>query len=157
MAVPSTIPDAHVDRPSDVWSVVGGRLEAFARAWETTGSPPEPADYLPPKGGSIRGMVLVELLKLDLENRVQRGLDRPLEDYVREFPELEGTGLPSDLIYEDFHVRRQAGREPNPADYFRRFPARAAEFARPRRADAAVGVVFKEPGPDRCPARRPGR
>jgi eukaryotic-like serine/threonine-protein kinase len=130
MTVPSTMTDAQLDRPSDVWAVVGDRLEAFARAWETGGPPPEPRDFLPPKEGSVRRLVLVELVKLDLENRVERGLDRPLEDYMRAFPELEAQGIPSDLIYEDFHVRRQAGRDPNPADYFRRFPARAEEFAR---------------------------
>ena len=133
MTVPSTMTDAqvaHLDRASDVWAVVGDRLEAFARAWESGGPPPQPGDFLPPKDGSVRRLVLVELVKLDLENRVERGLDRPLEDYVRAFPELDGPGLPSDLIYEDFHVRRRAGRDPNPADYFRRFPVRAAEFAR---------------------------
>ena len=155
MPLPATITDARLDRPSDVWAVVGDRLEAFARAWETNGPPPSRPSSSRPKDGSVRRIVLVELVKLDLENRVQRGLERPLEDYVRAFPELEAQGLPSDLIYEDFHVRRQAGRDPNPADYFRRFPARAAEFARllgesPTRRSVSV---FK----DRAPSDvRPG-
>lgn len=130
MLTPTAPFEARLDRPSDVWAVVGDRLEAFARAWEAGGPPPDLAAFLPAAGGSVRGVVLAELVKLDLDHRVQRGLDRPLEDYLRAFPELDDRGPPSDLIYEDYQVRRQAGRSPDPGDYFRRFPARAADFAR---------------------------
>jgi eukaryotic-like serine/threonine-protein kinase len=125
-----TATDTRIDQPSDVWTVVADRLEAFKQAWDSSGSPPEPAAFVPDGPPEVRRMVLVELLKFDLEYRVQRGLDRPVEDYLKVFPELAADGPPSDLLYEDFHVRRQAGRRPDPADYYRRFPQQATDLAR---------------------------
>ncbi len=118
--------------PSDVtrlWEVVSDRLEAFARVWETAGPPPNLAGFLPP-GPPTRWLVLVELIKLDLDYRIQRNLDRALESYLRDFPELAADGPPSDLLYEDYHLRRRAGWSADPADYYRRFPNRAADLAR---------------------------
>ncbi len=113
-----------------MWSVITERLEAFAHEWESAGGPPELAAFLVAGAPDVRGLLLVELIKFDLESRLQRGLDRALEDYVKDFPELGSTGLPADLLYEDFHLRRRAGRDPRPRDYFDRFPNRADELAR---------------------------
>jgi serine/threonine protein kinase len=125
-----TVSQAGPDPATRVWSVVSDHLEAFARAWESGGAP-EVGGFLPADPPEVRRLVLVELIKLDLDHRLQRGLPRPVEDYVATFPELDaGGGPPCDLLYEDFHLRRQAGRDPNPIDYYRRFPARAAELAR---------------------------
>src|SRR5438132_11479032 len=106
---------------SRVWAEVGDRLQAFDRAWEA-GGPPDPAAFLPPGPPDVRRLVLVELVKLDLDRRLARGTDRPLEDYLRDFPELAAGGPPSDLLYEDFHLRRRAGLPVDPEDYYRRFP-----------------------------------
>jgi serine/threonine protein kinase len=113
--------------PTATWDVVAERLEAFALAWEDGPAPPSLAEHLNAAPGPARGLLLVELIKFDLDARLQRGLDRPLEEYVREFPEL---AVPADLLYEDYYVRRQAGRPVEPQDYFARFPERAAELAR---------------------------
>jgi eukaryotic-like serine/threonine-protein kinase len=118
------------DPTNRVWAAVTNHLEAFARAWES-GDPPGLGGFLPAGPPEVRRLVLVELVKLDLDSRLQRGIPRELEDYIAEFPELgAGDGPPCDLLYEEFHLRRQAGRSPDPADYFRRFPGRASEFAR---------------------------
>ncbi|MBN9517995.1 serine/threonine protein kinase [bacterium] len=127
-AAVETTPDS--SDPSRMWAAVGGYLEAFARAWEAPGAPPDPAAFLPAGPPHLRALVLVELIKLDLDHRLGRGLDRAVEDYVAAFPELAETGPPADLLYEDYHLRRQAGRPADPGDYFRRFPARAADLAR---------------------------
>jgi serine/threonine protein kinase len=118
------------DPTTRVWGAVSDHLEAFARVWEADGTP-ELRRFLPPDPPEVRRLVLVELVKLDLDYRIRRGTPRPLDEYLAAFPELEtGGGPPCDLLYEDFHVRRQAGRDPNPIDYYRRFPGRAAELAR---------------------------
>ncbi len=127
-AAAETTPDS--SDPSRLWAAVGGYLEAFARAWEAPDAPPDPAAFLPAGPPHVRALVLVELIKLDLDHRLGRGLDRPVEDYVVAFPELAEAGPPADLLYEDYHLRRQAGRPADPEDYFRRFPARAADLAR---------------------------
>jgi serine/threonine protein kinase len=115
---------------TELWDVITERLEAFARVWEGPDAPPDPAAFLPNGSPEIRYLCLVELIKLDLDARLQRGLDRPLDDYTRAFPELAGSDPPADLLYEDFHLRRRAGQAVDARDYLERFPGRADELAR---------------------------
>jgi hypothetical protein len=117
------------DGGTRLWAAVGEHLEAFARAWQS-GDGPALADHLPAAPADLRRLVLVELVKLDIENRLPRGTERPVEEYLRDFPELAAAGVPADLLFEDYHLRLRAGRPADPADYFRRFPGRAAELAR---------------------------
>jgi serine/threonine protein kinase len=120
---------ARVEATTRVWAVVGARLEEFARAWEA-GDPPDPARFLPDGPPAVRRLTLVELVKLDIDYRLARGLARAVEDYVAAFPELAADGPPCDLLYEDYQLRQRAGLAARPEDYFRRFPGRAAELAR---------------------------
>ena len=147
MASPATIlSQVKIDQASHVWAAVSDHLDAFARAWEAGDGPPDPAAFLPTDPPTIRRLVLIELVKLDIDNRVQRDQDRPLEDYLQAFPELAMGGPPADLLYEDYHVRRRAGRGVAVGDYARRFPAQAAELARllggtaPARSTAVFGA-----------------
>src|SRR5947208_647113 len=75
------------------WSVVSGHLAALARAWDS-GHPPATADFLPADPPEVRRLVLVELVKLDLAYRLQRGIPRVLEEYLAAFPELDAGGGP---------------------------------------------------------------
>jgi len=75
-------------------------------------------------------MTLAELIKVDLENRWKANRDpKPLEAYLAEFPELVAE-LPVDLIYEEFHIRRQAGDDLSTEDCLARFPKQARELER---------------------------
>jgi serine/threonine protein kinase len=118
-----------------VWDAIAERLEVFARAWEAANRPPKLADFLPNASDQLRGLLLVELIKFDLEARLQRGLDRTLEEYAREFPELI---IPTDLLYEDYQLRRRLGKPTDPQDYYKRFPDRALELAKLLGVTAAV-------------------
>ena len=109
---------------------VSDHLEAFERAWNAAEQPALEA-FLPAETPELRRLVLAELIKYDLDRRLQSGVPRTIEEYLAAFPDLDrGTGPPCDLIYEDFHLRRQAGLAPQPGDYFQRFPRRADELAR---------------------------
>jgi serine/threonine protein kinase len=119
-----------LDSASRLWSDVSDRLEEFAKAWDTSSSPPEIRSFLPSVESAAFKLTLVEAIKLDVDRRLQRSIERPLEDYLREFPILSDGGLPFDLVYEDFHLRRQSGRSVDPADYYRRFPAVADQLSR---------------------------
>src|SRR6266545_7961217 len=121
-------PPSRSDSATRLWAAVSEHLDAFGRAWED--GPPALGRFLPTGPPDVRRLVLVELVKFDLEYRLRQGLDRPLEDYLGEFPELAAAGPPPDLHYEDYHLRLRAGLGADPADYFRRFPDRAAELAR---------------------------
>ncbi|MFN0053510.1 MAG: serine/threonine-protein kinase [Planctomycetales bacterium] len=119
-----------LDDTARAWSVLAGQVERFATAWEDGGDPPEIARFLPTEPAALRRMTLVELIKVDLEFRWQGGrAPLPLEQYLAQFPEL-ADDLPADLIYEEFHIRQQAGDAVDVVDCLKRFPSRAIELER---------------------------
>ncbi|MEV6279565.1 serine/threonine-protein kinase [Nocardia sp. NPDC051832] len=101
----------------------------FAEAWQEAEAPPEIPAYLP-ESPAIRRVSLIELIKVDLANRWRRGQEpKRLADYAAELPELSSWPLPPDLIYEEFHVRKQAGSEVEAAEYTATYPAQAAQLS----------------------------
>lgn len=105
-------------------------LDQFIEAWERGGSPPDIDSFLPPVG-LLRRQVLIELIKVDLEYRwLIHHSPRHMEQYLERFPELGQSGLPDDLLYEEYHVRCRAGLEVDPAEYLQRFPDMAGAFGR---------------------------
>lgn len=106
-------------------------VEGFLAAWDNADedAPPVLADHLPTDNGTIRHFTLVELIKTDLEFRLEgRGLPKRLHDYLEEFPELHEHGVPADLVYEEFHLRQQAGLAVDPQEYLEAFPNQADEL-----------------------------
>jgi serine/threonine protein kinase len=115
-----SLPFDHADAAYDLLAVHVGR---FVEAWEAGGGPPSVVDYLPQGSPAVRRLGLIELIKVDLEYRQQRGCLRPLSEYFDAFPELcDGGEVPFDLIYEDFHIRKQGGETVVIQPYFERFP-----------------------------------
>lgn len=115
-----------VDRNGIDWNGVTQAVEAFAAEWEQ--SPPadlRAAIDRTPTG--IRPQVIVELVKLDLENRWEFGLCKLLEEYFDDFPELPSLLTPA-LILEEFHARRRAGEHPPLKEYVDRFPPFAPQI-----------------------------
>jgi eukaryotic-like serine/threonine-protein kinase len=109
--------------------VLASFLDAFVGAWEEATAPPEIGPFLP-EGGEIRRLTLVELIKVDLEYRwLNRGCPKRLTEYLAEHPELAQGRVPCDLIYEEFHIRKQAGQSVSPEEYLQAFPDQAAEIA----------------------------
>src|SRR5439155_26494848 len=118
------------NRPTWAWDALAGQLDACTAAW-SSGSPPPLGQFLPPEPPSLRRLILTELIKLDQEQRVSHGLPlRRAEDYAAEFPELADGGIPCDLLYEEFHLRRRSGEPVDLKEYQDRFPDRASELAR---------------------------
>jgi serine/threonine protein kinase len=112
------------------WDDLAKRLERFIENWET-GQPPALAEFLPPGPLAHRRLVLIELVKVDLEQRTNRGLKKPLAEYTADFPELLENGEPPcDLIYEEYHIRRTAGENISPREYLDRFPRSADALRR---------------------------
>lgn len=105
------------------WSELANHMEGLISAWETGSAPPTLRDFLPQGNLALQVVAVVELIKIDLEQRHSRGLWHPLEWYAEKFPEMLHAGEPPcDLIYEEYHVRKSAGEEVDPAEYFQRFP-----------------------------------
>jgi serine/threonine protein kinase len=109
--------------------VLARQLDAFVEAWETTAAPPDLKPFLP-ESGEIRRLTLVELIKVDLEYRwLSRGCPKRISEYFAEFPELVQNQVPCDLIYEEFHIRKQSGQQVDAEEYLHAFPGHTAEIA----------------------------
>jgi Protein kinase domain len=89
------------------------------------------AQRLHPRGDPLRWPILVEMVKIDLERRWQRGQRARLEAYLKALPELGAAGrLPADLILAEYEARRQCGAPAELAEFARRFPRQAYELRR---------------------------
>ena len=132
--VPSTatgVTGVPLDHGPATWDLLAERIDALIYRWDAAESPPVLAEFVPPTGTSLRRLVIVELIKVDLDYRYQRKMPKRIEDYLAEFPEICGPGgVPSDLIFEEYQVRRRSGEQIPPQEYFDRFPNRTNELAR---------------------------
>lgn len=112
------------------WELLSQQLEAFCAGWEADGFGPPIQEFIVSDDAETRRMMLIELIKVDLENRY--ALDAAilsLEDYLEEHPELgQPDGVPAELIYEEFHLKEAAGLHPEINDCLCRFPDKAGEL-----------------------------
>jgi eukaryotic-like serine/threonine-protein kinase len=119
------------DHAPGTWNILAGQVQAFIKAWEAGGDIPDLDQFVTAGPTGQRRLMLVELIKVDLNYRWSRGREpRKIEDYLAAFPELAQGGPPCDLLYEEFHVRKRAGEAVEPRDYQQRFPDQAAELGR---------------------------
>ena len=125
----------------DDWTRLTQALEAFSEAWETSSYPPSIVDSIPVAELKVAKELIPELVKLDLEQRWQRGLRKLLEDYLDEIPGLDAL-ISVDLIFEEYHIRRRSGDCVSPTEYFRRFPAHANDLDGLLRMDPASRSEF---------------
>src|SRR6185295_7964955 len=90
------------DTGAMAWTQLADQVDALIAAWESCDEPPELTSFVPTLPGKMRSMIIVELIKVDLEFRWnQKRGQKKLEEYAAEFPELSVGGLlPNDLIYE---------------------------------------------------------
>ena len=88
--------------------------------------------FLPTSNEALRSVALVELVKLDMDYRSRRrSLWKPLESYRDEFPEIRvGILLPSDLVYEEFQLRKKMDGDVSTDEYRDRFPEEFASLTR---------------------------
>lgn len=114
---------------TQAWDELAQRLDRFVEAWEV--GPPSIADFLPNEPLTLRKLVLTELIKVDLELRAGSGALLLLENYAEAFPELLENGEPPcDLIYEEYHVRRNQQTNVTAGEYYERFPKSAPALRR---------------------------
>jgi serine/threonine protein kinase len=117
-----------LDDNEAAYELLSDQVEAFVNAWETGGEAPALARFLPERPPALRRLAIIELIKVDMEYRGQRGCLRSLEEYFAEFSEVRAAGVPLDLVYEDYHVRRQSGETVDPRAYLEQFPQHAARL-----------------------------
>ncbi len=121
-SVLASSPGLDLDQAGESFSLLAQGVERFVDAWESEGQPPDLSRFLP-NPPELRSMMLVELIKVDLEYRwVERGLPKRVAEYAEEFPELKVDGLPVELLYEEFHFRRQSGLNITPEEFIEEYP-----------------------------------
>ncbi|QDT00337.1 Serine/threonine-protein kinase PknB [Adhaeretor mobilis] len=118
-----------------LWDLIAKRIDELSGAWEAladkSGELPDIQRFLKgvDGGGLPNGarLLIGELVKTDLEQRWQRNIQpQLLEDYVRDHTQLgELEQLPTDLIYEEFQARIQAGHAVYEEEIRKRFPKKA--------------------------------
>ena len=125
---PAGIP---LEQGPPTWDVLASQLDAFIQRWESAAEPPALAEFIPRGSATLQRLVLIELIKVDLDYRWTRHMPRYVEDYAKDFPELAGGGgVPSDLIFEEYRIRKQVGAAVYPEEYFGRFPEHESELRR---------------------------
>jgi serine/threonine protein kinase len=105
-------------------------LDRFERAGPRAG-PVEFTAFLPPPGGRLHVVALHELVKCDLKVRWRNKKPVLLEDYLKRYPEIRDDARAlTQLIIEEYCVRRQHGDRPALSSYRVRFPEQFAELER---------------------------
>src|SRR3954468_16125755 len=112
------------------WDQLQALLDRFEQAGPRAG-PGDLAAFLPAPGDRLRRLALAELVKCDVEQRWRNGRPVLLEDYLGRYPELRhGPAGLTQLIYEEFCVRRRHGDRPALSGYRGRFPDQFADLER---------------------------
>lgn len=121
-----------IDDATQNWCQLEEFMDGFIKAWENDPTnPPWIADFLPTAPTAVRSMTLIELIKIDLDQRNAHHSFHPLEWYSGQFPELLHEGKPpDDLIYEEFHIRKSSGHNVDPREYYERFPKNRSALER---------------------------
>ncbi len=115
-------PASDSDLTSGDWDRLQELLDRFEQAGPRAG-PVDLGGFLPPADDRLHRLALCELVKCDLELRWRNGRPVLLEDYLGKYPELrdDPKGL-TQLLYEEFTVRRRHGDRPPLSGYKSRFP-----------------------------------
>ncbi len=115
---------------SDEWLAVEPYVESFEEAI-CDGDRIGIAHFLPPLQNPLRMMVLIELIRVDLEWSHKRGRPAELASYRAEFPEaFRDPQARKVLAFEDFRLRRAAGEEVDPEHYQSEFDVDVAGWPR---------------------------
>ncbi|MCP4786141.1 MAG: serine/threonine protein kinase [Fuerstiella sp.] len=126
------LPPLKLETAEANWEALAVHVEGFLEAWELADDPPDMSPHLPEMSGTFQRMVLIELIKVDLEYRYgSDGRKLSLEQYQSQFGDLvDPDGMPVDLIYEEYHVRRTAGETIDVNDCLARFPEQSEAIIR---------------------------
>jgi len=115
------------DSPAEL-SALTDMMQQFINDWESQQTPPDLKVYLRNQQQPNR-FLLIELIKIDLEFRWQQfNFPKRISEYFAEFPTLLNEAVPVDLLYEEFHLRRQNGFDADPADYLSLFPTASPQL-----------------------------
>ena len=114
---------------------VDDRADRFEAAWEPSSSPAGITDFLGDATGQRRRLLLLELVRIDLECHWRAGQRRRLDDYVSELPELVGPDgtLPDNLLLAAASIAERYGADVSLAGSLSRLQSLTVDAAAPIR------------------------
>lgn len=109
--------------------------------------------FLPPRSAADYLDTLVELVRVDLEWRWDRGTPKGADEYLRQFPELAAlkTAVAA-VAFEEYRARLRAGENIHPAEYAARFHIPTDAWPDPTPLPGTSSVPTAAPAP---PSRSP--
>jgi serine/threonine protein kinase len=112
------------------WEQLRDLVDRFEEAWKREGGV-DLAGYLPPREDPLRGAVLRELVRTDLELCCRVGRPVDAADYFRRFPELGAADdVPASLLFEEYRLRQRFGQPVSLEHYRSRYPRQYDELER---------------------------
>jgi serine/threonine protein kinase/tetratricopeptide (TPR) repeat protein len=134
------------------WREVEDFIEAYESAQVRQGRA-SLRTYLPPREHPSYARIVQELIRVDLEYAWQRGDRKLLEEYRSQFPEVFAD-LPTltEIAYEEYRLRRQAGESPSRQEYEERYGINTNLWPRPSQV-ALVPMLDDEPQPTISPSQ----
>lgn len=103
-------------------------IEAFERAWATGVNAPDLADFAP-RNGDDSVEILIELIRVDIDLRSERGCRKALSQYMVDFPEaFQHPTMVSQVAFEDYRARLLLGENVTPAEYASQFGISVASW-----------------------------
>src|SRR5262249_25167723 len=86
------------------WEQLRDLVDRFEEAWKREGGV-DLGGSLPPREAPLRGAVLRELVRTDLELCCRVGRPVDVADYFRRFPELGAADdVPAGLLFEEYRL-----------------------------------------------------
>jgi serine/threonine-protein kinase len=123
----SDLNESSPENPTALWAQSKPFVERFEKAWRR-GPRPALDEHLPSEP-ALRRVVLVELIRVDLECRLEAGEPARVEAYLQLYPELsEKPNVAAQLILAEYRLRRLKEPALQKDEYLARFPTLAIYF-----------------------------
>ncbi|MBB5916968.1 serine/threonine protein kinase [Nocardia transvalensis] len=140
----ATAPDPGADRATATQTALTSLVALFAGQWQAAGAPPDLSAHLPAEP-ALRRTALIELIKVDLQERWQRSdAALRLADYRAQFPELAAAPLPPDLIYEEISARSRRD-DIDLSEYEQDYPSQMARITEGYDVDGLRTTMLADP------------
>jgi HD-GYP domain-containing protein (c-di-GMP phosphodiesterase class II) len=123
-----------IDEASPPRPIQADDVDQFIEAYEAAllEGPADLAQFLPPSSHVLYPAVVLELIRVDLEQSRKHGRPRRLEEYQPAFPRVfQDRDAVQELAFEEYRLRLQAGENPSPAEYQERFQVNTAGWPCP--------------------------
>ncbi|MCC6125284.1 MAG: protein kinase [Pirellulales bacterium] len=113
----------------EMWETIDAAVDRLEQCW-TSGAEVDLSQIAPPADSPIHETLLAELVKVDLEHRWKAGREKRVEDYLREWPELNARPeLVRDLLEAECLTRTLfTSAEPTRGEIDARFPGVAEKI-----------------------------